>query len=324
MALQNTFREVAIGLSPKQPQMVDYLLEDAPIMEMMPFYPTTQGMSHVYEELVDVTGNGLVELDSPLPFVNANTKIAQANLEVIGGLLEVGEDKAKLMGGAGNYFAGKVPKVLKKTGQDSERAVLYNNLRAAAIAAQANPGLVGNEDHLLSAGGNAGTNYSIIAVKWEEGMINGLYNPDGFGRGMLFDLEPVSGGSLYPTLESQSTVLGYGVRLKSYFGVLTANPRNVASIVNIDISDPDPDNWDLPTQNQLDDLISAVRGTQGGSTMLLMHPKVMNALNEYKAARLQTVVETTNFNRTFQAWNGIPMVTSYNFLRGTEANVVVP
>jgi len=320
MSIKNTFREVAINLSAKQPELVEFILEEAPILEMMPFYPTSSGINHVYEELNSVSGNGLVDLDAELPSLEYQSELKQTSLSVLGGLIEVGEDKARLWGGPGRYFGQRIPSHLKETGANTEQSILYNNLRASAIAAAANTKLPGAADHKIDAQGAANTNYSIIAVKWEPGMISGLYDPAGFGRGMLFDMEPVSGGNVYLTKESAYKALGYGMRLKSYFGMLTANPRNVASIVNIDISDVDPDNWDLPTANQIDDLIQAVRGTTGGSTMLLMHPKVKTALNTYKAATLQTTVETTNFVRTFDAWNGIPIIQSYNFLQGTEPN----
>ena len=140
---------------------------------------------------------------------------------------------------------------------------------------------------------------------------------------MLFDMEPINGGQMYYTKSSEGKTLGYGMRLKSYFGVLTADPRNVASIVNIDISDADPTNWKLPTAMQIDDAIAAVRGATGGNTMILVHPKLKTALNSFKTSIMETTVEVMNLERRFDAWNGIPIVQSYNFLRGTEATVTL-
>jgi len=323
MAINNTFREVAIKLAPKQPEMIDYVLEEAPIMELMPFQATTNGINHVYEELLDVEGNGLVDLDGELPNVGANTELKQVNLGILGGTMEVGEDKAKMLGGVGSYFASKLPAVFMKAAGATERSILYNNLRAAAIAARSNTGLVDRLDHAMSAGGSGSTNYSLIVVKWAPGAVQGLYDPNGFGRGMLFDMEPINGGQMYYTKSSEGKTLGYGMRLKSYFGVLTADPRNVASIVNIDISDADPTNWKLPTAMQIDDAIAAVRGATGGNTMILVHPKLKTALNSFKTSIMETTVEVMNLERRFDAWNGIPIVQSYNFLRGTEATVTL-
>ena len=231
--------------------------------------------------------------------------------------MSVGEDKARRFGGAGSYFASKLPAVLKETGSATEQTILYNNLRAAAIAASTNAKLTGATDHKVSAGGSANSNYSIIAVKWAPGQVNALYDPAGFGNGMLFDMEALNGGNLMKIDGAGGNQInGYAMRMKSYFGMLTANPRNVATIVNIDIA-----NTDTPTEDEIDGILDAIRAQTGGSTMLLMHPKVKTFLNGFKATNLQTVVETRDYNRTFDAWNGIPIITSYNFLNGTEVDV---
>lgn len=310
MSVKNTFREIAIANSSKQPEMVDQILEEAPILEMLPFQPTSDGLQHNYEEINEVTGNGLVELDEPLPEVDASTKLDSVDLGILGGKMFVGEDKANKLGGAAAYFAGKQPMIMRQTGMDAERSVLYNSLRAFAI--ENDPTLSGT--HVFDAGGTGSTNYSIVAVKWVPGNVYGLFDPTGFGRGTLMDISAINGGELY---EDTNGVLGYGVRMKSYFGMLTANRRYVSTIVNIDL-----ENDDIPTERQLDDLIESVRGQTGGSTFLYMHPKVYTRLFQYKAASLELVVGDENINRTFMAWNSIPLMTSYNFLRGTEARVV--
>lgn len=307
MSVKNTFREVAIQLSSKQPQMVDEILEEAPILGMLPFQPTTDGLQHNFERQGDVTGAGLTDLDAPLPEVDAHSELDKTDLGVLGGEMFVGEDKAKQLGGPAAYFARKQPAIMTKTGMDAERSILYNHLRAFAIE---NGG-----DHVIDALGAGSTNYSIIATKWAPGQVTGLYDPNGFGKGTLMDIQALNGGNLYKNAQG---INGYGVRLKSYFGMLTANERYVSSLVNIDLA-----NNKLPTETQLDDLIESVRGQTGGSTWLYMHPKVYTALFQYKAQSLELVVGDENINRTFMAWNGIPIMTSYNFLKGTEAKVTV-
>lgn len=316
MALKNTFREIAIEMSSKQPKMVDQLLEEAPILEMIPLEPASHGLWNVYEELDSVTGNGLVDMDDELPEVSSNSKLKQVDLSIIGGKHYVGEDKARKFGGAGNYFATKQPAIMKKTGMDAETSVLYNNLRAFAITNDSS--LTGT--HAIDAGGTGSTNYSIIAVKWVPGEITGLYDPNGFGRGLLMDVSPINNGQLFDhsttTEEGTKVILSYGVRYKSYIGIQLANARYVSTIVNIDIS-----NDVLPTEAEMDSLVTSVRAQTGGSTWLYMHPKVLTSLQKYKAASLRTEVTVMDINRTFEAWNGIPILTSYNFKDGTEVRV---
>jgi len=307
MSIKDTFREIAIANSPKQPLMVDQLLEEAPILGSLPMSPSSNGFQHNYEEVEAVTGAGLVDMDEALPEVNSTTKLDKIDLSILGGTMKVGEDKAKAFGGPGNYFAQKQPLILKKSGMDAEQSILYNSIRAKALTT--------GGDHQISAGGSNNTNYSILAVKWAAGETTGLFDPNGFGRGVLMDTMAINGGNVY---EDSNGRLVYGMRMKSTIGMMLANERYVSSIVNIDI---DSTTQKIPTEMQIDALVESVRGQIGGGTVLYMHPKVLSQLYKYKASSLQLDVGNRDIDRSFNLWNGIPIITSYNFLEGTEANV---
>lgn len=323
MVVKNAFRELAIAEATKQPEIIDWLLEETPVLEWMPFFPTNNGLNHVYEVLEAVTGAGVVDADSPLPYVNARTGLEQTALGILGGEMEVGQDKAQAMGGADSVFMQRLPKIMKKSGNDAEKSVIYNNFRGMAVKTREADELKDAAQHAISAGGSDNNNYSIVAVKYEQGEVSGLYDPAGFGRGVMFDLEAINGGNLYH-LRSLPGVLGYGMRLKSYFGVLTANPQNTASIVNVDLDLDDGEFKALPTAMQMDDMIDAVRGSMGGNTFLYCHPRVISALaNTYKLERLQMTTGDRNFDTQITAWNGIPLIGTYNMERGTEPNVTL-
>lgn len=305
MSLNNIYRDIAIKNAETQSEMIDQLLEEAPIVSMMPVEPTTHGFSNVFEEISSVTGAGMVDIDGVLPEVGADTVLGQTDLSILGGQIFVGEDKAKKFGGASAYFAAKTPMILKKTGEDLEKAIIYNNIRAYAI----------NEGKAESAGGSSNINYSILAVTWTRGEITGLYDPNGFGNGKVFDIQPINNGALYANAQG---ILGYGVRLKSYLGLQLVNKRYVSAIVNIDLdsSTPKP-----PTERMMDNVLLKAR--QNSSTVLYMHPRVLTELYNYKASRLQMVVGQTNVDRVVAYWNGTPIVTSYNFLDALETNVTI-
>lgn len=320
--LRDIFREIAIQKSEKQPEMVDYLLEEASILGFMPMQPTSSGINHQYEVLLSADAAGFVDVDGELPNVGSTTEIDTTSVGLLGAEIEVGEDKVKqLETNPAAYFARKLQPILKKTGNSVEQAMIYNYLRARAIEARAQNMFSDAVEHVMDAGGTGSTNYSIVAVKWEPDQLYGLYDPNGFGNGMLFDMEAINGGNLYYTKASLYKTLGYGLRLKSHFGLLTANPRNVAAAVNIDVSNADPSNWDLPTSYQIDDMISAIRGASGGNTMLLMHPKIKSALSKFKTDKVEIMLAERDMTFTFDAWDGIPILTSYNFLKGTEPRV---
>jgi hypothetical protein len=308
MALTGLFRELAIEQAPKQAVMVDAVTEEAPILAMLPMQAASNGFQNVYEDLKEVTGAQFVALDEALPTVGADGEIKYVDLSVLGGIQEVGEDKAQKFGGAANYFAGKMGSILRVTGADTEQSILYNNIRTYAKA---------NSKLQEGGGTNSGAMYSMLCVKWVEGETTGLYDTTGFGDGKVFDLMPVSGGNAY---KDANNVLVYGQRMKTYIGIQLANDRNVSGIANIDlVADGDEDSGfvALPTEAQIDQMLLDARANPA-NTFIYMHPRLKNALNVYKGSRLELGVLDRDLDRTFDQWNGINIITSYNFLE-TEA-----
>lgn len=308
MSVKQIFRDMAIAKATSQPQMVDSLLEEAPIVAGMPMQPSTHGFQNLFEEVNNVTGAGLVDIDDELPTVDADTELKQKDLSILGGTIFVGEDKARIYGGASAYFASKEPLIMKKTGEDLESSIIYNNLRSYAI----------ENGKATSLGGNTNTNFSIMAVTWTTGEMIGLYDPDGYGDGKMFDMQAINGGNLYEKTVNGKTVLGYGVRYKSTLGIQTANPRYISSLVNVDLGA----SGTSPTGAQIDRMLIDAR--QNNSTALYMHPIVLAYLYENKAEKLQIVNSDNGIDRRIVMWNGTPIVTSYNFLNALEQNVTLP
>lgn len=301
----NAFREIAILNAEKQSVLIDSLLEESPILAGIPMEASTHGLSNVFEKIVTTTGAGLVDFDAPLGTMDSVTKLEQRDLSIIGGEMFVGEDTANKFGGATSYFDKKLPIALKSTGQEIEKSIIYNSLEAFALA----------EGKAVSAGGSSNVNYSIVAVTWTRGEITGLYDQTGFGNGKVFDIMPLNGGNLY---KNAAGINGYGVRLKSYFGIQMANNRYVSSIVNIDL---DSATKKPVTDVMMDNLLLKCR--KNSSTVIYMHPRVLTYLSMYKADKLIMNIADRNVDRTIAYWNGVPIVTSWNFTDALEANVTV-
>jgi hypothetical protein len=227
----------------------------------------------------------------------------------------VGEDAAKKFGGVQAWFTKKLGPILKKTGSNLEYSLIYNTWRAYAKA---------NCKETLIGGSTATSQYSILAVKFVADETYGLFNPDGFGTGKVFDITPLNNGAMADySLGNSVTTVGYAQRLKAYFGIQTANTRNIASLVTIELtadSSTDTGYLALPSESQMDDLLDDVRAMPG-NTFLMMHPKVANALSVYKAGRLEMTVSDDNMLRRLKEWESIPIIQSRNFLNGTEAVV---
>lgn len=303
MADLKTLKELSVEYAKKQPKQVDNLTEEAPILSRLKFEKASHALWNVAEKVTEVTGPSFVDMDSPLPTVDSATGLEKVDLSILGGEIYVPEDKAKVFGGREKYFARKMPSILKKSGMSTETAILYDNLRKWAI----------DNGKVRKTAATTGAGYSIIAVRIEEGACCGLYSPDGFGNGSMLDSMPINGGNLHKI--NAAGVLGYGMRLKSYLGWQIVSDRNVSVMLNVQ-SDK------LPTGMQIDDMLADIRATDSGSTMLLCHVRAKNWLTgTYKDGKIQMRPDDGDIKRLADNWNGVPIVTSYNFYDGTEAFV---
>lgn len=306
-----TIRELALYYAKKQPKQVDWLTESAPILDSMRFEPSTHGLKHAYEVLDEVTGGSFVNIDSELPSVDATSNLNWQELSIIGGIHRCGEDKAKLLGGFSNYLGRKLPKIISKTGMNAETAIIYNILFDFARK---------NKKLVSATQTQSGEKYlSILAVRWQEGEMAGLYDPNGFGNpnsgvSGLIQVSPIAGGNKYEYTSGGKTKLVYGASLKGYFGTLVVNPNNIAGIVNIDSSAVAPDTL----ETQLDEMLSSCRAGDGGTTVIYMHRTTLTKLFKFKSSKLQMGINETDVNRTVASWNGTPIVISYNFKNGIE------
>lgn len=315
MAIKNFFRDVGIAMAKKQAVMVDAVTEEAPILAQLPMQEASHGLRNLYEELKDIDGAQLVNLDDELPSVNADGTVGYQDLSVLGGIIRVGEDKAKRFGSAADYFATKMPSILRQTGADTEKSFVYNNIRPYAKA---------NSREQSAGGTTADSQYSMVCVKWVPGETIGLYDSEGFGDGKVFDITPVNGGNIYEYTDTDSkTKLVYGQRMKTYLALQLANPRNVSSIVNIELTadaTTDTGYKALPTEAQLRKMIRDARGNPA-NTFIYCHPAVLDALGAYKGSALQMTTMDDDYNTVVTSINGIRVITSYNFDDGTEAVV---
>lgn len=290
----NTLREISQRYAKVQPHQVNNLLEESPVLADVPFQAATHGMWNAAMKTTEINGASFVALNAPLPSMSVKNQIEKVDLSVMGGEVELPEDTIRALGGEGNAFSKNEPTFLKKAGMDTEVKFIYDNFIPYAIA----------NDNVIDAGATSGSTLSIVAVRWIEGETCGLYNPDGFAKGALLDVETIANGSLY---KNAAGVLVKGVRYKGYFGLQLLNPDSVGAILNINAEN-------IPTAAQIDDLIDRVKGTPA-NTKLYMRHTTCNLLNTHKGELLRTRPEDKDINRVFEEWNGIKIVKSYNFLK---------
>lgn len=300
--ITGTLAELNNLYAKKQPKMLENLTEETTVLNEIKFQPASHGLWNAYEEVTNFKGSAFVDMNAPLPEMGLDTELKKQDLQIMGGEIFVPEDKAQMFGSAEAYFAKRTPVLLKDAGMTTEKKIIYDNIAKYAK----------DNKKLVSAGGTGNKGYSMYAFRQIEGENIGLYSPNGFKAGALLDVMKINGGNLYKNADG---VLGYGIRMKGYFGMQLANPKGVAGIVNID-----PEH--IPTAEQIDDMLIQARANSA-NTFIMCHPKVLSLLNKYKGDILRVQTQTNEINRMFAVWNGIRFVTSYNFLDGTEKTVTI-
>ncbi|MBO6266681.1 MAG: hypothetical protein J6M06_00455 [Synergistaceae bacterium] len=293
MPATQTLREIAIDKAKKRPELVDYLLEEAPILDKVKWIPASHGLWNVEEKLSDITGAQFVDLDAPLPAMDAKTKLVQNYVSVMGGTMTVGEDKAAQFGGAPAYFARRESKLLKKAGMDTEAALFSDWWRKAAIKG----GLI------TKCGGTGSKLTTIVVCRMDADNNVGIYDPTGFAQGRLLEVKPINNAALY---DIGGGVLGYGVRYKGRFGWQIIEPkRAVWALVNVDETH-------LPSVAQVEDAISAVRGNES-NTMILGNSKILGKMvSAWKLDKIQYVIADNSLRTRFGDLNGVKICGSYN------------
>lgn len=286
-----TLKELSILYAKKQPHQVNSLLEETPALERIPFEQASHDFWNVYDKVTSITGAGFVDMNSPLPKVDAASELEKLDLSLLGGEIEVTEDTAKVFGGPGAYFAKKEPAILRQTGMNTEKHILENFFQAYAL----------KNSKAIDAGGTSTGNYSMIAVRFVPGETIGLYSPTAFSQGTTLQTLPINGGNVY---KNSDGVLVYGVRYKGLYGIQIANPNSVAAIVNIKTGA-------IPTEAQIDDMLDKIRATNS-NCYIFAHPTVLSLLNTYKAKYLNLSVGESGMDRRLYNWNGVPFIGTYN------------
>lgn len=296
-----TLKDIATASAKKQPGMVDALLEESPILSVCRWTAASHNLWNVAEEMVDVNGPGFVEMNAVLPMMEVSTNLRRVDLSIMGGLMQVPQDKADQYGGPQKYFSRKQAKLLKKAGCDTEVHLYYKNWLAFAR----------DNKKLKNAGATTAGCRSLLVVRFDEDGNTGLYDSNQFDRGTLLRVMPMNNGNLHALQhEPYKGVPGFAVMLKGRFGWQILDTRCVAGIVNIQPGK-------VPTASQIDDAVSEVRG-KPENTFIFCHAKTKNlCLNPEKHSAVRAV-DNRQIDRTVDTWNGIPIMESYNLLDGTE------
>jgi hypothetical protein len=299
-------RELATKLATKSAPIVNSLIKSTPMLDSIPFIQSTKGTNHAYEELSDVTAPSFVNFDGNLPMVDSQTIVREMALNVIGGRIEAGEVALNKLGmNMSQYVASKMEWITGKYLMDVEGFVI-GLLKSYAIAN-------GKAWSAVSTDTDANKYNTIIGVRWQDGNMCGVYDPTGFGNGMMFDLEAKWKGGLGTITDGKD---GYAVRLLNYLGFLTANKDNIAIITNVPSTAP-ADTLKL----LLDGIGDECKEGLVGDSYLYMPRKIKTRIAGKFKDSMATGADPMDINRKADYWNTLPMIGSYNFVADGEAYV---
>ncbi|MCM1237363.1 MAG: hypothetical protein NC489_45435 [Ruminococcus flavefaciens] len=293
----STLHDIAIAKATRQPGMADALTEDAPILKVVKWKEASHGLWHVAEDLTEIKGAAFVEPDAPLPYMHTHSDLVHTDLHILGGTIEVPTQKAMKLGGPARYFADLQNFILRQAGMDTERQLVLRNWLRGAIAR-------GN----VKRAGATGKGWFVLAVRFDEHMNCGLYDPDQFDSGRLLKISaPYNGSEHYLHGPDVKGVLGYSVNYRGNFGWQLLHPEVTCSaVVNIDETH-------APTVAMIDDILADVRA-QPGSTYIFCSPRAKTyAINPHKVEHVRLAVEDKGMKTHVEVWNDISIITSHNF-----------
>lgn len=277
--------------------MVDDMMENCPVLDSMPFSPTTDGMDHKFGTFDVVEGGGFTRQDEEPGSAVASGHVSSITTGILSFKIEAGVDSLRRLygtrdpqAGLAKHVARVLPKIVRNNSMRFEKQVMDLLVRYAVA-----------NGSVIDAGGT-GSGYAIVAVRWIEDELCGLYNPAGFEQGTLFTATPKYAGGVYVKDGAEYI----GIDYKCDIDVLLNNRRCVGALVNVDSTHK-------PTAEQIDELGIACRAGSDGRSMLVMHPKAALMLKAVKGNMLHMTPADTNVNRSVTAWGTMPVVETYNF-----------
>ena len=313
----NSLNQLSIGKAKTFVDQIDNLTENAPIVGSMPFKPSTDQLWDVASEVKLLKSVGRVDMNAPLPDIQIADALQQTQLNIFGAEIFVPEDLALLEQGPDKYFNKNRAAFDRQTGMDVETNYIYNAFLPFALAMNK----AGNKN-AQNAGGSANQNYSLIVARFDDVNMAGLYSPLAFSGKTFLDMKPINGGALYKQSDPNHkffNVLGYGLRMKTYLGVRMLSHRNIGAIVNIDPTTATP-----LTRKMVEKALLSARTGEAGKAMIMCHPQIGLLLQDIgKVQQLSTEYTQKAADFRLESWNGVPLVTSYNFMDGTETNISV-
>jgi hypothetical protein len=295
----NSFSKFAVSQAPDQDFLINPLVEKSPLLNSMVTKGSSNGLTHSYPLQTDIVAMGSNDLDAPMNVVSADKKVGSVKLQKFDGILKAGVDAIEQLGGMNNYFNDQAQAILQKTGNEIEKAIIYDKMQSFCSL----------NGKVYSSGGAGGNYYSIIAVTWDRLSTSAII--DGTPNQGMFQLTPYSTATT-PLLSDDNREY-HALGFKMYMNLMLADKRQISCLSNI--------TEESITSLQIMNLLTSARADQ--NTVLYMHPYMLNIIkNKFKLESLRFSNSDNDINPAVNFFETTPIITSWSFSEGKESELL--
>ena len=313
-----TLRDWAVDydiLDTDMTKMIENLTKKSGLLKTMMVQPASHNMFHRYALAENLPTAGFRLINGSITPSKATSKIQQEDLVELNALDERDKrlvESSPLQNDA--VFASDSPQYIESMGQTLSKQFFYGTTGAGdADGYQGLRQLAIANSKSITGSGTEGSSTTIFAVRWQKGVMTGLFDPSTFNSGNPINMEMVSDGKPYPAVTNVSTGAKkflYGMLYSASLGLLGAGIANVACYTRIQ-----DDTSDKPTAANMDKLIELIEGySNTEDTFIYLNGRALRLLQELKVSKLTTAVYDEEHSTWLRYWDTIPLIVDDNLI----------
>jgi|GEM_PF-4304637 len=307
--MRNTLRDWAVlydsdknGLLP----IVEDLEKASGLLQSMRMSPANNGFFHRYMLAEDLAYGGFRSLNGSIVPNSPTQEILTEDLSELAAIHELDSSYVesfnkpieKVFGAYSSQFTTGM-------GQKLSRQYLYGlEGDGDADGFQGLRQLSIDNGLTQSMGGAEGSSATMFVIRWQPGVMEGLFNEGMMANGSIVDMEIINGGKTYTKTTNTTTGAVKPIKAAMYktsLGLLRAGAYNVATITNIqDATDK------KVSVEAIEKAIEQVKGyTNAGETVIVLNSRCMRLIKELKDTKITTYDDSDKYSARLKSWDGV-------------------
>ena len=318
----NTLRDLAVdntidseGLT----TVIENLTKYSGLLQSMPVAPSSHGVFHRFALAADLATGKFRALNGSIVPSSISKDVETEDLFEMSALDELDSSYVEnLPSDIMGVFQDRAPQFSIGMGQNLAKQ-FFDGIHGSGDAG----GFAGLRDLAIanglnqSMGGEEGSSSTMYIVRWQEGVMEGLFNSNMVDAGEIVKTELIGKGATYTKVTDTSTgatTFKKAAKYTAYLGLLKAGTSNVAVITNIEDA-----SGDGPTAAAIDKAIEQVKGyTNSGDVAIYCNSRVYRLTNTLKNSKLETVAKDKLYSARLATWDGIIPIWIDDNITNTE------